>query len=225
MNRLLKNNESGAMPTLVVGMRESLPPQHTHDKRGHGTVALIEKIMVAMSIFAASGVVWGSERFPPPDFSNHKLPQTLVPSSPPLFYDYLDLAALLAGLSLASYFAVFKRSRRGLFILSIVSLLWLGFWREGCICPIGAIQNITLAVSTSNYALPLTVAAFFALPLVFTIFFGRTFCAAVCPLGAVQELAALKPLRVPAWLDHTLGLLAYIYLARPCFSPSPARRF
>jgi NosR/NirI family transcriptional regulator, nitrous oxide reductase regulator len=160
----------------------------------------------------ASGVARGAERFPPPDFSDHKLPETLVPSSPPLFYDYLDLAALIVGLSLASYFAIYKRSRRGLFILSIVSLLWLGFWRDGCICPIGAIQNVALTACTSNYAIPLTVAAFFALPLIFTIFFGRTFCAAVCPLGAVQELAALKPIRVPLWLDHTLGLLAYIYL-------------
>ncbi|MCC6123495.1 MAG: 4Fe-4S binding protein [Pirellulales bacterium] len=165
-----------------------------------------------MAILALGGFAWGAERFPPPDFSEHKLPPTLAPSSPPLFYEYLDLAALFVGLSLASYFAVFKRSRRGLFILSIVSLLWLGFWREGCICPIGAIQNVALAVCTSNYAIPLTVAAFFALPLIFTIFFGRTFCAAVCPLGAVQELAALKPVRVPLWLDHTLGLLAYIYL-------------
>jgi ferredoxin len=168
--------------------------------------------MIAIIVLAAGGVAWGAERFPPPDFSDHRLPPTDVPVAPAAFYDYIDLAALVVGLLLASYFAVFKRSRRGLFILSIVSLLWLGFWRDGCICPIGAIQNITLAASTSSYALPLTVAAFFALPLVFTIFFGRTFCAAVCPLGAVQELTALKPIRVPTWLDHTLGLLAYIYL-------------
>jgi NosR/NirI family transcriptional regulator, nitrous oxide reductase regulator len=172
----------------------------------------IKNILLAITIFASGGVAWSAERFPPPDFTDHKLPQTVVPSPPPIISEYLDLAALFVGLSLASYFAVFKRSRRGLFILSIVSLLWLGFWRDGCICPIGAIQNIALAACTKSYALPLTVAAFFALPLIFTIFFGRTFCAAVCPLGAVQELATLKPIRVPIWLDHTLGLLAFIYL-------------
>jgi polyferredoxin len=184
----------------------------------------VKHILLAMAILATSGIAWGAERFPPPDFSNHKLPPTLVPDVersvilhkiadlPPQFYDYLDIAFLAAALSLASYFAVFKRSRRGLFMLSIVSLLWLGFWRDGCICPIGAIQNIALATCTSSYTLPLTVAAFFVLPLIFTIFFGRTFCAAVCPLGAVQELATLKPIRVPPWLDHTLGLLAFIYL-------------
>ena len=38
-----------------------------------------------------------------------------------------------------------ERSRRGLFAADIASLLWLGFWRGGCICPIGSIQNVTLA--------------------------------------------------------------------------------
>ena len=46
----------------------------------------------------------------------------------------------------------------------------------------------------------------------FTLFFGRTFCAAVCPLGAVQELVAVRPVKVPRWLDQALGLLAYVYL-------------
>jgi polyferredoxin len=50
------------------------------------------------------------------------------------------------------------------------------------------------------------------LPLVFTVFFGRTFCAAVCPLGAVQELVAVRSVRVPRWLDHVLGLVPYLYL-------------
>ena len=42
------------------------------------------------------------------------------------------------------------------------------------------------------------VIAIFALPLVFTLFFGRSFCASVCPLGAVQELVAVRPVQVPA---------------------------
>jgi ferredoxin len=90
--------------------------------------------------------------------------------------------------------------------------LWLGFWRQGCICPIGSIQNVTLALFDPGYRLPLVAAAFFALPILFALFFGRTFCASVCPLGAVQELVALRPVNVPAWVDHALGLLAYVYL-------------
>ena len=82
----------------------------------------------------------------------------------------------------------------------------------GCICPIGAIQNVSLAIFDSSYSVPLWVVGFFALPLLATLFFGRTFCAAVCPLGAVQELTAVKSVRVPGWLDQSLGLIPFIYL-------------
>ena len=92
------------------------------------------------------------------------------------------------------------------------SLLWFGFVRKGCVCSIGATQNITLAVFRPDYVVPLSVVAFFVLPLLFTVFFGRTFCASVCPLGAVQELIAVRSLRVPRWLDHTLGVIPYVYL-------------
>jgi len=165
-------------------------------------------VFVAMS----AAVALAAERFPPPDFTDHKLPATTAPPPPASLLDYLDLAALAAGLSLASYLAIVRRSRRGLFLLTIASLLWLGFWRQGCICPIGSIQNVTLALFDQSYRLPLVAAAFFALPILFALFFGRTFCASVCPLGAVQELAALRPVNVPAWVDHALGLLAYVYL-------------
>jgi polyferredoxin len=147
-----------------------------------------------------------------PEFSGHEIKTASVPEPRSRLLEYLDLAALLVGLSLASFLALRVRSRRGLFLLAIVSLVWLGFWRKGCVCPIGAIQNVTLAIFDVGYAVPWAVVAFFTLPLVFTLFFGRTFCAAVCPLGAVQELVALRPIRVPIWLDHTLGLLAYVYL-------------
>ena len=166
--------------------------------------------VAAFSLFVAPAMA--VERFPPPDFSDHKVPTMSVPLPRAELFQYLDLAALVVGLSLASYLAIVKRSRRGLFLLGIVSLVWLGFWRGGCICPIGAIGNVSLAVCDRTYVLPWTVAALFALPIVFTIFFGRTFCAAVCPLGAVQELVALKPVKIPTWLDHSLGLLAYVYL-------------
>jgi ferredoxin len=44
------------------------------------------------------------------------------------------------------------------------------------------------------------------------LLWGRVFCGAVCPLGAAQDLVVLKPLRVPLWLEHVLGLLAVAYL-------------
>ena len=170
-------------------------------------------------IFAVCGllpilvsVAIAAERFPPPDFSDHALPTTTTPPSRPGVFEYIDLTVLTAALGLASWLAIVKRSRRGLFVLGLASLVWLGFVRQGCICPIGAIQNVTLALFDSRYAIPWTAAAIFALPLLFTLFFGRTFCAAVCPLGAVQELVAVRPINVPNWLDQALGVLAYVYL-------------
>jgi NosR/NirI family transcriptional regulator, nitrous oxide reductase regulator len=158
-----------------------------------------------------------ADLIPVPEFTNHVIPERQVPATRPDRLgphrgEYLDLAALTLGLSLASYFALRRRSRRGLFLLSIASLVWLGFWRKGCVCPIGAIQNVALAIFDPTCWAPATVLVWFTLPLVFTLFFGRTFCAAVCPLGAVQELVAVRPVKVPTWLDQSLGLLAYVYL-------------
>lgn len=152
------------------------------------------------------------ERFPPPDFTDHTLPTTEVPAPSSVAWEYVDVALLATAIALATYLALVGRRRGGLFLLAIVSLGWFGFWREGCICPIGAIQNVGLALFDPSYAIPLSVVAFFALPLLVTLFFGRTFCAAVCPLGAIQELTLLRPVRVAPWLEHSLGLIPYIYL-------------
>ncbi len=147
-----------------------------------------------------------------PDFTDHEIPRSQHPAPEDAGVGLRDSLVLFVALSLASLFALTVRSRAGLFVLTIASLIWFGFVREGCICPIGAIQNVALALGDTGYRLPAVAVVFFAMPLVFTLFFGRTFCAAVCPLGAVQELAAVRPVRVPAWLEHTLGLLAYVYL-------------
>ena len=147
-----------------------------------------------------------------PSFSRYEIPQTQNPAPLPDWREWLDVAALAVALGLASWLAIVRRSRRGLFLLAIVSLAWLGFWRKGCICPIGAMQNVALALCDPTYAVPAAAVAIFALPLAFTLLFGRTFCAAVCPLGAIQELVAVRPQKVPLWLDHSLGLLPFVYL-------------
>lgn len=172
----------------------------------------IARIGVVWVAAMAATAAWAIERFPPPEFTSHTLPTTTTPEPLPLWREYLDVAFLAAALSAATYLALVRRSRRGLLALSIVSLVWLGFWRKGCVCPIGAIQNMALAVADSSYAIPFSVVVLFVLPILFALFFGRTFCAAVCPLGAVQELVAIRPLQVPAWIDRSLGIVPYVYL-------------
>ncbi|UCC98814.1 MAG: 4Fe-4S binding protein [Phycisphaerales bacterium] len=167
---------------------------------------------IALALISC-GLVWSAERFPPPDFeSGHEMPSPTTPHPRQDIYEYIDVVVLLAALGLASYLVLKKRSRRAIFALTVFSLLYFGFWREGCVCPIGGTQNIVLSIFDAEYVVPITVAAFFLLPLVFTLFFGRTFCAAVCPLGAVQDLVLCRPVAVPSWAESGLRLLAYVYL-------------
>jgi ferredoxin len=95
----------------------------------------------------------------------------------------------------------------------LFSLLYFGFFRRGCVCPIGAIGNVSLSLFDPAYALPAVVTMFFLLPLLAGLFFGRAFCGAVCPLGAIQDLVVLRPLAVPGWLETALRLGAWLYLA------------
>ncbi len=170
-------------------------------------------------VFAASAVLFlliaasaQADWTPIPTFEHHELPTSSVPDVTGSVLPVIDIAAMVIALSLASYFTLFSRSRRYLLGLTIVCLGYFGFYRDGCVCPIGATQNVALGIVDTTYVVPATVVAFFVLPLVFTLFFGRTFCGSVCPLGAMQELVAVKTVAVPRWLDHSLGLLAYVYL-------------
>ena len=182
-------------------------------------MARFSYIIIGIAVFLIlRGAAFGFERFPPPDFeeSDHKLPSVeYVNEATPRrnIYEYIDVAALAVALLLSSYLVLKKRSRRALFVLMISSLLYFGFWRKGCICPIGAIQNFVLSIFDSGYAISLAALVFFILPLVFTLFFGRVFCASVCPLGGIQDIVLLRPVSVPQWLESALRLLAYLYLA------------
>jgi len=77
---------------------------------------------------------------------------------------------------------------------------------------VGSIQNVSLAIARPEYVLPFTVVLIFALPLLFALIFGRVFCAGVCPLGALQEIVLVKPVRLPRWLAEALGVLPFVYL-------------
>jgi ferredoxin len=155
----------------------------------------------------------GAPRFPPPDFeSGYSLPVEQHPAARALWLHWLDAALLVVALGLASWLIHKRRSRRGVVVLSILSLLYFGFYREGCVCAIGSIQNVTLALFDRSYALPGAILLFFAAPLATALFFGRSFCAAVCPHGALQDLVLVKPVSLPRWLEQGLGIIPFIYL-------------
>ena len=165
------------------------------------------------------------QRFPPPDFTSHEIPTMTTPHPDAGWWPAVDVAALVITLSVATWLALVKRSRNGMVALSITALIYFGFYRQGCVCSIGSIQNVSLAAADSAYAIPLSILAFFVLPLLFALLAGRVFCSGVCPLGAVQDLVLLRPMRVPRSLDAGLGLLPYVYLGAAVMLAATETRF
>jgi polyferredoxin len=128
-----------------------------------------------------------------------------------------DVALLAAALGASAWLALRARKRAGLVALSVFCLAYFGFYREGCICPVGATQNVAVALVDPRYAVPHYVVATFVLPLVAALLFGRVFCSGVCPLGAIQELVTMRAVTVPAKLDRALGSLKWLYLGIALF--------
>jgi polyferredoxin len=127
-------------------------------------------------------------------------------------WEYIDVLVLIGALLMTAWLALRKRSRQGLIWMSVFSLAYFGFYRQGCICAVGSVQNVSLALFNTGYSIPLTALLFFIIPLLFALAFGRVFCAGVCPLGAIQELTGLKPVKLPKSVELTLALVPFIYL-------------
>ncbi len=170
-------------------------------------------ILLFLVMVSVSTLIQGQQRFPKPEFdSGYVQPDPTTPEPRSVALEYFDVVVLLAALSLASWLAVRKRSRRGLMWLSIFTLIYFGFYRDGCICSIGAIQNVALSIFNPAYTISLAALLFFLLPLLFALFFGRVFCSSVCPLGAIQDLLVINPISIPSWIRKTLGFIPVIYL-------------
>jgi polyferredoxin len=122
------------------------------------------------------------------------------------------VAALLVLLLAATWVAFRLRRRWAMVTLSGVCLAYFGFYREGCVCPVGAVQNVAAGLFDSSVVVPWTVVALFLLPLAFALLFGRVFCAAVCPLGTMQDLVLIRPVKLPRWLVKALRTVPYLYL-------------
>ncbi len=179
-------------------------------RKNNKTIILL-LISIIITLLAVN--VFGEDRFPKPEFeTGHQQPLTTTPQPTSNIFDYLDIFLLIIGMGLASYFSLKRRSRTGLFILTILSVLYFGFYREGCVCSVGSVQNFALALGYSGYVLPVLVGIIFILPLLFSLFFARSFCSSICPLGAVQDLLVLKPLKIPSSISKVLSLLPYLYL-------------
>jgi NosR/NirI family transcriptional regulator, nitrous oxide reductase regulator len=170
-------------------------------------------VLIAVAIIFLAACADAIERFPPPQFTGgHQLPTTATPPARAEYMSWVDTGVLAAALLLGSYLVLSRRSRRGIALLTVFSIAYFGFYRKGCVCSVGSIQNVTSGIFDPGYALPAMIGFFFILPLAFSLVTGRTFCGGVCPLGAIQDVVLLRPLKVPGWLSHPLGLLPWVYL-------------
>ncbi|MCK5862281.1 MAG: 4Fe-4S binding protein, partial [Candidatus Hydrogenedentes bacterium] len=169
-------------------------------------------ILAAIAL-AAPLAATAASRFPQPEFDSgyvaHKIPH---PAPDFAVAPLVDVLILAVALGIAALLVHRIRIRKWIFFFGLICLGWFGFIRNGCFCPIGSIQNVAIALFTGA-RLPMAIALFFALPLIFALFFGRVFCSVVCPLGALQEFFVVKPIRMPKALDAVLRIVPLIVLS------------
>jgi Polyferredoxin len=170
--------------------------------------------IIFLLLFFWHMILFAQDRFPRPEFeSGHVYPTNQMPAPRAPVWEYIDVLVLIGALLMTTWLALKKRSRRGLIWMSVFSLGYFGFYRQGCICAVGSVQNVSLALFNTGYSIPLSALLFFIIPLLFALAYGRVFCAGVCPLGAIQELTGLKPVKLPKSVELTLALVPFIYLA------------
>jgi NosR/NirI family nitrous oxide reductase transcriptional regulator len=170
--------------------------------------------LILVLLLCWQSILYSQERFPRPEFeSGYVYATNQMPTQRAPGWEYLDVTVLVIALAVTSWLALKKRSRQGLIWMSVFSLAYFGFYRQGCICSVGSVQNVALALFNDGYTIPLSALLFFIIPLIFALAYGRVFCAGVCPLGAIQELTGFSPLKLNKRVEIILASIPFIYLA------------
>jgi NosR/NirI family transcriptional regulator, nitrous oxide reductase regulator len=113
-------------------------------------------------LLALHASVYAQDRFPRPEFeTGYEYPEYQTPQHRSASLEYLDVFVLIAALGVTTWLALKKRSRTGLVWMSVFSLAYFGFYRLGCICAVGSVQNVSLALFNPGYTIPLTALLFF----------------------------------------------------------------
>jgi Fe-S-cluster-containing hydrogenase component 2 len=173
----------------------------------------MKKYQTILTLFLCSAIANAQNRFPKPDFeSGYQYPVFRYPIPNENVWIIIDLILLVLLMGVVARSVIKKRKRTPILWVSIFSVGYFGFFRSGCVCSIGAIQNVSLALADSSYAMPLAVLLFFILPVLFALLFGRVFCAGVCPFGALQELVNIKHYRLSEAVAMALSVIPWIYL-------------
>jgi len=137
------------------------------------------------------------------------LPESLV---------YADMAMLIALLAVGLYCVIKNKTARWLTWLSVITLVYLGIMRGGCICPVGLATNVVMGI-INPFMISIVGLVIFIAPILIALISGRVFCTSGCPLGAIQHLffKKKKDIKIPQSLNHfikaspviVLGLTVY----------------
>lgn len=176
------------------------------------------KKMLLLTVILVLGIISAGHgleeaRFPRPEFSSDYQTPVAHEPAPSAFRNMNASPFILVFALAATAWALYhKRSRKLIVLIGILCLIWFGFIFKGCVCPIGAIQNVFPGFFSSNCLLPASVIIVFLAPLIFALFFGRVFCGAACPFGVLQDLLIFKPVKMPPTLDRILRLIPFAIL-------------
>ncbi len=174
---------------------------------------MMKKLLYICMTLLLLGEVSAQNRFPKPDFeSGYQYPDITYPVPDETLWTAIDIFLLVLLMSIVAWAVIKRRTRKPIIWVSIISVAYFGFFRSGCVCSIGSIQNVSLALVDNTYVLPLSVLLFFILPVLFAFLFGRVFCAGVCPFGALQELVNVKNYRLSKAVTTVLSMIPWLYL-------------
>ncbi len=152
------------------------------------------------------------------EFRDNYVPKKYLPT--PEFMVFVDLGILILIMITGLFFVIKKKSPAKLSILAIIALVYLGFIRGGCICPVGVITNVTIGLINPKMVGLATLIVFLS-PLIIALIAGRVFCTSGCPLGAIQHLfyKKKKHIIIPHRINNAIKivpialLIATIYFA------------
>ena len=172
----------------------------------------MKKNIILTTILSFISTVVFANRFPQPDFqSGYVFPEQYFFTPNEALWSYIDIFLLVALMGFVAWAVIKKQVRWPVIVTSIISIAYFGFFRYGCICSVGSLQNVALSL-VGGVQIPLFVLLLFILPIVFTLFFGRVFCAGVCPLGALQEIVNIKNYQLSKTVTGVLSVFPWIYL-------------
>ena len=171
-------------------------------------------------LFAALGLqtlAHAVSRFPKPDFeSGYQYPEVSYAIPHEHLWNVVDVVLLVVLLGVVAWAVYKNRTRVPIIITSVISIAYFGFFRGGCVCSIGSIQNVALAMVDEYYHLPWVVLMFFLIPIIFAFFFGRVLPCFLPLPTVVSSFASLTLSSASSDLVEIQGLSFLVWHSCSC---------